>query len=371
MSKLQIVYFADNKFTGTFPQEWKQLKKLFSLRVENNKVNGTIPYEDCKDFALLSSDCSAPINMECPCCTRCYGIFTTYEDVLDCPSSVLNVRYDSLSNNKIEYGVENDIPQLVAATWQYTRFAGNNFDSCISPTDCLTLKSQSDAPFSVRVDDKLLYEDLKGFGTQVKFGYASDGSMKHKTCDDYIICNRAIRAKTPQRKLINLLTRVSGLDMFSGESSNQYDSLCWWLNDLDRLTQDELESTVLVQRYFLALLYNSNGGENWVNNQNWMTSEHECTWYGVSCDRYENVISKIDLSNNNLVGSIPKEIGEIRGLEHLILSGNNLGGNIPLQIVQLNLLETLDLSNNYNEIYQLNLKLYNNLINLTFFISIS
>jgi len=66
----------------------------------------------------------------------------------------------------------------------------------------------------------------------------------------------------------------------------------------------------------------------------------------VSCDTYENVISTIDLSNNNLVGIIPKEIGEIRGLEHLKLSGNLLGGNIPLQIVQLKLLKSLDLSNN-------------------------
>ena len=98
--------------------------------------------------------------------------------------------------------------------------------------------------------------------------------------------------------------------MFGSQSYNQYNSLCWWINDLDRLTEDELQSTVLVQRYFLALIYNTNGGDKWINNQNWMSSVHECEWYGVSCDTYENVISTIDLSNNNLVGNIPKEIGK-------------------------------------------------------------
>jgi len=346
LNKLQQVLVNDNKFSGTFPQEWGKLKKAFNLRLENNNVTGTIPYKNCKDFAVLSADCSAPISMECECCTRCFGIFTTYEDVLECPSSIMSLKYYSKTNDKITFSVENLVPQLVAANFEYTRFAANDFDFCISPTDCLTLQSQSDPSFDIAVDGNVIFEDLKGFGTQVKFGYASDGTMKPRTCDDYIICNRAIRAKTPQRRLVNLLTRISGLDIFGGQQSNQYDSLCWWLNDLDRLSESELESTVLVQRYFLALLYNSNGGDNWINRQNWMSSAPECEWYGVSCDTYEKVISTIDLSNNNLVGSIPKEMGEIRGLEHLILSGNNIGGNIPLRIVQLNLLKTLDLSSN-------------------------
>jgi len=122
--------------------------------------------------------------------------------------------------------------------------------------------------------------------------------------------------------------------------------LCWWLNDLDRLNESELESTVLVQRYFLALLYYTTGGPSWLNNRNWMSILPECEWYGVSCDSYNRIISKIDLSINNLVGSIPSELGEIRGLEHLILRGNILEGIMPIEIFKLELLKTLDLSQN-------------------------
>ena len=77
-----------------------------------------------------------------------------------------------------------------------------------------------------------------------------------------------------------------------------------------------------MQHYLLAVIYISIGGDNWVNNRNWMTSAHECDWFGVSCDTFEKVISRIDLTNNNLVGSIPREVGEIRGLEYLVSLDN-------------------------------------------------
>lgn len=64
--------------------------------------------------------------------------------------------------------------------------------------------------------------------------------------------------------------------MSGGQACNQHKSLCWWINDLDRLTEDELQSNVLVQQYFLALIYNRNGDNNWINNHNWMSSSHEC-----------------------------------------------------------------------------------------------
>ena len=62
----------------------------------------------------------------------------------------------------------------------------------------------------------------------------------------------------------------------------------------------------------------NNGGQEWVNKQNWMTSAHECNWYGVSCIQYEGMIDRLDLSNNNLLGPMPSELGELRGLRHLV-----------------------------------------------------
>ncbi|XP_078153049.1 receptor-like protein EIX2 [Carex rostrata] len=50
----------------------------------------------------------------------------------------------------------------------------------------------------------------------------------------------------------------------------------------------------------------------------------------------------IDLSNNNIIGEIPREIVVLTGLLNLNLSNNHLIGNIPLEIGNLISLESLD-----------------------------
>lgn len=65
------------------------------------------------------------------------------------------------------------------------------------------------------------------------------------------------------------------------------------------------------QRYALATLYFSTGGNNWKNNDGWIGSEEgdsECSsWFyrytNAFCTR--GAVSELDLSNNNLVGIVP------------------------------------------------------------------
>jgi len=59
-----------------------------------------------------------------------------------------------------------------------------------------------------------------------------------------------------------------------------------------------------------------------------------------------NLQSKIDISNNNLSGNIPVEIGRLKQLLMLGVSNNNFSGNIPNQISELTNLEILNLSTN-------------------------
>ncbi|XP_024156370.1 receptor-like protein 2 [Rosa chinensis] len=55
----------------------------------------------------------------------------------------------------------------------------------------------------------------------------------------------------------------------------------------------------------------------------------------------------IDLSNNNMSGSIPSEIGQMQFLSKWHLSFNNFSGDIPHQISNLKNLKVLDLFNNH------------------------
>jgi Leucine-rich repeat (LRR) protein len=56
-------------------------------------------------------------------------------------------------------------------------------------------------------------------------------------------------------------------------------------------------------------------------------------------------IEELDLSNNNLTGALPSEIGKAKNLRILKAADNQLTG-IPAEIGQLTKLETIDFSNN-------------------------
>ena len=91
----------------------------------------------------------------------------------------------------------------------------------------------------------------------------------------------------------------------------------------------------------LVALYNSAGGLNWTNNNNWLVGPID-TWYGVTIEN-GRVIS-IELRWNNLVGYLPDEIGELSALISLYLNGNrNMSQSIPSSIGNLRNLKELDL----------------------------
>lgn len=69
---------------------------------------------------------------------------------------------------------------------------------------------------------------------------------------------------------------------------------------------DEYYQSYGLDYEFLRQLYNA-GGASWTNNTNWMTDKPYNEWYGVTTDA-EGHITGIDLSSNNLVGSLYLEL---------------------------------------------------------------
>ena len=62
-----------------------------------------------------------------------------------------------------------------------------------------------------------------------------------------------------------------------------------------------------------------------------MCNEDQCKWYGISCDNYDGIVSKLILPSNNLDGTLPTEIRELKGLEYVELRSNKLNGVFPLK----------------------------------------
>jgi len=116
----------------------------------------------------------------------------------------------------------------------------------------------------------------------------------------------------------------------------------------------------------LKALYESTDGDNWANNTGWQivtldVPPIDCdlnSLYGVTSDNICNlvdddvcfdtgVVVAIDLSNNNLNGSIPAEINYLQFLTELGLNENQLNGEIPTQMGDaLQNLEKLELNQN-------------------------
>jgi hypothetical protein len=77
------------------------------------------------------------------------------------------------------------------------------------------------------------------------------------------------------------------------------------------------------EREALIELYNNTNGDNWTNKNGWNGSAGtECTWYGVRCNQTYTSVQRIRLHNNNLIGTIPAELGNLTNLQYLAFSSN-------------------------------------------------
>ena len=106
-----------------------------------------------------------------------------------------------------------------------------------------------------------------------------------------------------------------------------------------------LQTTATTDREALVALYQATDGDNWTNNRNWLENARLGTWHGVTTDRNGRVV-ELDLSENELRGTIPPELGTLSNLEALNLSVNQLRGEIPPELGNLISLEVLDLFEN-------------------------
>ena len=99
-------------------------------------------------------------------------------------------------------------------------------------------------------------------------------------------------------------------------------------------------------RAALVALYNATGGANWKNNTNWLSDAPISQWHGIFTNPTNGRITGIVLSNNQLTGGIPTELGNLTNLEYLGLSSNQLTGPMPPELGDLNNLRWLHLSQN-------------------------
>lgn len=106
------------------------------------------------------------------------------------------------------------------------------------------------------------------------------------------------------------------------------------------------------QRYAMALFYCEFNGDNWLEQELWVSEIHECDWYTMvgmdPCSREEE-FRIIRNYGQQLRGTLPPELSLMSSLWELTLSDNLISGTIPTDLAKLYQLDTLQLSFNLFE----------------------
>ncbi|XP_071922652.1 uncharacterized protein [Coffea arabica] len=80
--------------------------------------------------------------------------------------------------------------------------------------------------------------------------------------------------------------------------------------------------------------------------KNWSVGSSVCDWIGVSCGSRHRRVTALDISNMNLSGTLPPQLGNLSFLVSIDMSANNFHGELPHEFVGLRRLKLLNLSFN-------------------------
>lgn len=141
---------------------------------------------------------------------------------------------------------------------------------------------------------------------------------------------------------------MSEQDLFNTESP-QYVALVWladWMANIPAQELGRITKRRLIQRWSMAVLYLSLNGPKWLNgSEDWMSEEDACRWLRGNnqgkCNR-DLLVETIDLSNNNLRGTLPKEIANLDTTTRLEMDRNDITGPLPEHFGRLRRLVSLD-----------------------------
>ncbi|CAB9512576.1 Leucine Rich Repeat [Seminavis robusta] len=133
----------------------------------------------------------------------------------------------------------------------------------------------------------------------------------------------------------------------------------FWLHQNANI--DSYTNSRKIQRYALATFYYSTNGDNWAENLWWLSDEDECTWYNKqvangypacqinTSNSAQRTFTSLDLSFNNVQGTIPPELGLLSGLLRLDLDGGPAGflfGTLPPELGYLDSIQSFSARGN-------------------------
>ena len=129
-----------------------------------------------------------------------------------------------------------------------------------------------------------------------------------------------------------------------------------WLIESDplKLLANETNSDKfrLRQRYALLTFWFNTGSFTWTNLSGWLVQKDECKWFGITCNAtkpgvgagLQNSVPVINLTANNIHGTISPDLGLLTTLVSVDFNNNYLTGSLPTSISNWTALQSFFIS---------------------------
>ncbi|MFC1620260.1 immunoglobulin domain-containing protein [Candidatus Neomarinimicrobiota bacterium] len=321
LTNLSVLWLSLNQLSGSIPSEIFTLTQMEDLRLRNNSLSGSIPatISNMPDLSILDlrwNQFTGPIPDEITSLTGLSYIFLTGNQFTSLPhlESLTTLNTLCIEENQFTF---KDIEQNVGiASSEYT----------YTPQDSVGAEQDT----TVYVDSDLTLElSVGGTVALNTYTWERDGST------DSIITGDSTYT----------ITDLDFADAGSYTCSATNDSLPG-LTLYSRPINVTVEYTALQQDSLaLIALYNSTGGANWTDHSGWLSPDTALAgWYGVTVS--DGRVTRINLGDNNLTGTIPSEIGNLTSLTDIMCFSNQLSGAIPPAIGNLINLAGINLGGN-------------------------
>ena len=336
LQELQYLSLANNNLSDAIPLQIGFLRNLRYLSLDRNpNLSGFVPNAFCASDSVmeeLSSDCFASGSVSCKCCNICCSSDGECIDVdvtpspsvtpsaapSDNPSDRPSLRPSSTPSRdptQSPSGTPSSSPTNAPTTPVPTPSPTTSF-----PSSTPTTPFPTSTPSAIPTRTPTIFETPAPTGEPTSFSDA--------------VFQFAASISNPN----DILT--------SGTPQNE--AFQWFAQDA---LNNDYDSTELVQRYVMAVLYHSTSGDNWNrrNRMNMLSTARVCdNWATNKITCVGTVIDQMDFTGTNLDGTIPSELWYLTSLRHLDFDDNSLRGSIPSQMGSMTSLTYLNLI--YNDL---------------------
>jgi len=316
LTHLQSVNLNDNQLEGSIPREIGNLKHLRFLEIFNNKLTGFIPPEignltNLKYLLLAKNQIKGSIPPELGNLTNMRVLNLSNNQLQELPdlSSLNNLEICCLYNNRFSFR------DLEAANIELNA-PGNYY----APQEFLSIDvDTTDRNVTLTVLAESPNNNYQWFKDENALTNEIDSIFVYKINDESTYFCKVTNNEFPE---LTLQSIAFGVNIQNGILDNDYNTL--------------------------AVLYDITNGDNWKDNTNWLSNEPVSKWHGVTVEGSR--VTAINLFNNNISGTFPKEIVNLDSLRSLSICDNKeITGSIPPEIGNLTNLQSLSFSNNQLE----------------------